>query len=144
MEFFKNTYKSTPADEKAAEKPAEPEKPTYPETEPTDTSKFSVTKLNAGTVDQKVPNGKRVEMHYTGTLLDGKKFDSSRDRGTTFKFTLGVGQVIKCWEMGVAELVMGQRAILNCPPDIAYGERGAGGVIPPNATLKFDVEVINF
>jgi len=140
MEFFKNTYKSTPADEK----PAEPAKPSYPETEPTDTSKFSVTKLNAGTGATKVPNGKRVEMHYTGTLLDGKKFDSSRDRDSTFKFTLGVGQVIKCWEMGVAELVKGQKAILNCPPDIAYGAKGAGGVIPPNATLKFEVEVINF
>lgn len=85
MEFFKNTYKSSPAD--AA--PAEPAAPAYPETEPTDTSKFSVTRLTAGTGTEKVPNGKRVEMHYTGTLLDGTKFDSSRDRDSTFKFTLG-------------------------------------------------------
>jgi peptidylprolyl isomerase len=148
MEFFKNTYQSTPADEApaAVETPAEPEKVevTYPETEPTDTSKFAVTRLNAGKGNVKVPAGKRVEMHYTGTLLDGKKFDSSRDRDSTFKFTLGAGQVIKCWEKGVAELVLGQRAILLCPPEMAYGERGAGGVIPPNATLKFDVEVISF
>jgi FK506-binding protein 4/5 len=109
MEFFKNTYKSSAADEK----PAEPEKPAFPETEPTDTSKFSVTRLNAGTGTKKVPNGKRVEMHYTGTLLDGKKFDSSRDRDATFKFTLGVGQVIKCWEMGVAELVMAKELFLT-------------------------------
>lgn len=94
MEFFKNTYKSTPADEKKPEEPAtpaEPEKAAYPETEPTDTTNFSVTKLNAGTGTVKVPNGKRVEMHYTGTLLDGTKFDSSRDRGQTFKFNLGAG-----------------------------------------------------
>ena len=90
MEFFKNTYQSSPADEK----PAEPTAPQYPETEPTDTSKFSVTKLNAGTGTTKVPNKSRVEIHYTGTLLDGKKFDSSRDRGTTFKYTHGSGQVI--------------------------------------------------
>lgn len=86
MEFFKNTYQSTPGDAKQAEA-----KPTFPEKEPTDTSKFSVTRLNAGTGTTKVPNGKRVEMHYTGTLLDGKKFDSSRDRDATFKFTLGAG-----------------------------------------------------
>ena len=141
MEFFKNTYTSTPADEKVAETPAEP---AYPETEPTDTSKFVVTKLTAGQGGEKVPAGKRVEMHYTGTLLDGTKFDSSRDRDSTFKFTLGAGQVIKCWEKGVAELVLGQRAILLCPPELAYGSKGAGGRIPPNATLKFDVEVISF
>jgi len=93
MEFFKNTYTSTPADEKSAE-PEKPAEPVYPETEPTDTTKFAITRLNAGNGGPKVPVGKRVEMHYVGTLLDGKKFDSSRDRGATFKFTLGAGQVI--------------------------------------------------
>ena len=74
----------------------------YPETEPADNTKFSVTKLNKGTGTEKVPVGQRVEVHYTGTLLDGTKFDSSRDRGQTFGFVLGAGRVIKCWDRGVA------------------------------------------
>lgn len=74
----------------------------YPEIEPTDNTKFSVTKLNKGTGTEKVPLGQTVEMHYTGTLLNGTKFDSSRDRGKTFGFVLGAGRVIKCWERGVA------------------------------------------
>lgn len=127
---------------KAEQKSEEEEK--YPEIEPTDNTKFSVTKLNKGTGTEKVPTGKRVEMHYTGTLLDGTKFDSSRDRGRTFSFVLGSGQVIKCWDRGVAQLVKGQRAIFNCPAAYAYGSRGAGKAIPPNATIKFDVEVIDF
>jgi len=68
-------------------------------------------------------------MHYTGYLLDGTKFDSSRDRGQTFSFVLGKGQVIKCWDMGVAQLVKGQKAIFNCPADVAYGNRGAGELL---------------
>lgn len=83
-------------------------------------------------------------MHYTGKLLDGTVFDSSVPRGQTFKFTLGVGQVIKCWDKGVSQLTKGQKAIFNCPPEMAYGSRGAGGLIPPNATLKFEVEVIGW
>ena len=79
---------------------------------------------------------------HTGTLADGgKKFDSSRDRGDKFKFTLGVGQVIKCWDEGVAMMSVGERATLKCTSDVGYGARGAGGVIPPNADLNFDVEL---
>jgi FKBP-type peptidyl-prolyl cis-trans isomerase len=85
-----------------------------------------------------------VKAHYTGKLLDGTKFDSSVDRGQPFSFKIGVGQVIKCWDEGMMKLKKGQKAILNCPPDIAYGSRGAGGAIPPNATLKFEVEMIDF
>lgn len=88
--------------------------------------------------------GQKVEVHYTGTLTNGTKFDSSRDRGKPFKFTLGAGEVIKGWDEGVSKMSKGQRAKLTCSPDFAYGASGVGGVIPPNATLCFDVELISF
>lgn len=80
---------------------------------------------------------------FPGTLIDGKKFDSSRDRGKPFEFVLGAGQVIKGWDEGVALMNIGEQAKLTCSSDYAYGDRGYPGVIPPKATLVFDVELIS-
>jgi len=93
---------------------------------------------------EKPVKGQTVKVHYSGFLQTGTKFDSSHDRGNPFEFKLGIGQVIKGWDEGIAQMNKGTKSTLIIPPDLGYGERGAGGAIPPNATLLFEVELIDF
>ncbi|XP_047523806.1 FK506-binding protein 2 isoform X1 [Pieris napi] len=109
----------------------------------------TVTKLKVEVVStpegctEKSKNGDMLTMHYTGTLDDGHKFDSSFDRDQPFTFQLGVGQVIKGWDEGLVDMCVGEKRKLTIPSSLGYGERGAGNVIPPHATLHFEVELIN-
>ncbi|MBT3320656.1 MAG: FKBP-type peptidyl-prolyl cis-trans isomerase [Anaerolineae bacterium] len=105
-------------------------------------SGLEYTEKKAGTGKQ-AEAGKTVSVHYEGKLPDGKVFDSSFQRGTPIEFQLGVGQVIQGWDEGIALMKVGGEATLTIPPELGYGERGAGGVIPPNATLIFKVELVD-
>lgn len=124
--------------------PAQPAAQPAPETQPSTVTtnsglKYEVINSGAGS---KPATGDKVKVHYTGTLLDGTKFDSSVDRGTPFVFTIGIGQVIKGWDEGVALMKVGDKFKFTIPPELAYGSRGAGSKIPPGATLVFDVELL--
>lgn len=102
--------------------------------------KIETTKEGKGMIVTK--DGDTISVHYTGKLEDGTKFDSSVDRGTPFEFTIGEGMVIAGWEKGLLDMKVGEKRTLTIPSTMGYGAQGAGGVIPPNATLIFDVELI--
>ena len=104
-------------------------------------SGLRITDLEVGT-GAEASSGQTVVVHYRGTLEDGSQFDASYDRGTPFSFPLGAGRVIKGWDEGVQGMKVGGKRKLVIPPDLGYGARGAGGVIPPNATLIFEVELL--
>ena len=114
---------------------------TNQETVMTDPTQLKIEELTLGTGTEAV-NGKSVTVNYSGTLTNGTKFDSSYDRGTPFSFTLGAGEVIKGWDLGVAGMKVGGKRKLTIPSDLGYGSRGAGADIPPNATLVFEVELL--
>jgi len=103
---------------------------------------MKVEELKVGTGTEAAA-GKTVSVHYTGTLTDGSKFDSSLDRGQPFSFRLGAGQVIKGWDQGVAGMRVGGERRLTIPPELAYGTRGFPPVIPPNSTLVFVVQLVD-
>ena len=105
-------------------------------------SGLKITELKVGE-GAEAASGQTVQVHYRGTLENGKQFDASYDRGTPFNFPLGAGRVIKGWDEGVVGMKVGGKRKLVIPPDLAYGSRGAGGVIPPNATLVFEVELLD-
>jgi FKBP-type peptidyl-prolyl cis-trans isomerase FkpA len=104
-------------------------------------SGLTIEDLNVGT-GAEATAGKKVKVHYTGWLANGTKFDSSKDRDDPFEFPLGAGRVIKGWDEGVQGMKVGGKRKLTIPPGLGYGARGAGGVIPPDATLVFEVELL--
>ena len=109
-------------------------------TQTTTASGLVIDELELGSGDT-AEKGRMVSVHYTGWLTDGRKFDSSKDRNDPFVFPLGAGHVIRGWDEGVQGMQVGGKRKLTIPPELGYGTRGAGGVIPPNATLIFDVEL---
>lgn len=108
----------------------------------TKTMELEIKTIQEGAGERIVKNGDTISVHYTGKLIDGTVFDSSVSRGVPFEFTIGQGMVIQGWEQGFLGAKVGEKRTLTIPAELGYGAQGAGGVIPPNATLIFDVEVV--
>ncbi|MBI2068233.1 MAG: FKBP-type peptidyl-prolyl cis-trans isomerase [Deltaproteobacteria bacterium] len=138
---FGCSKKSQPTTEGAATAPAPEASMATAGQEQTTASGLKYIVLKEGTGVSPQP-GQTITVHYTGWLTDGTKFDSSVDRGTPFQFQVGMGHVIKGWDEGVLMMKVGEKRKLIIPPQLGYGERGAGGVIPSNATLVFEVELL--
>jgi FKBP-type peptidyl-prolyl cis-trans isomerase len=137
------TTAATASAKKAAPAPSASAAPSAAPVPPADpNAKLSSTDVLVGK-GATTKTGDTVSVHYVGTLLDGKEFDSSRKRGTPFTFTLGKGQVIRGWDQGVVGMKIGGKRKLVIPPALAYGERGMGAVIPPNSTLTFEIELVD-
>ncbi len=130
---------ATPADQPATAPQPDASAPTPATGAETTELKIEDLKVGTGAVAEL---GKKVTVNYTGTLIDGTKFDSTKDRGTPFPFTLGSGMVIAGWEQGVKGMKEGGTRKLTVPPALAYGNRSVGGVIPPNSTLIFEIELV--
>ena len=105
--------------------------------------KFQVTHIKEGDGKTFPKKGDHVYVHYNGFFLDGKKFDSSYEKKAPFHFNLGVGQVVKCWDISVARLSLGEKIKVVCPYNLAYGERGVGSIIPPKTDLVYEMELVN-
>src|SRR3989344_2231136 len=131
------SLKSTDTDTTATLEPPEPAK-----NQQEQVSELKIEDLQVGTGKQTQASDK-VSVHYAGPLPDGKKFDSSLDRNQPFEFSLGSGQVIKGWDQGIVGIRVGGKRKLTIPASLAYGDHGVGGVIPPGATLVFDVELLS-
>lgn len=136
-----NTAAETPAVTTPAETPAAEAPAAQTGTPTADVTELKMEDVKVGTGAEAKP-GDTVSVHYTGWLTDGTKFDSSKDAGQPFEFQLGQGMVIKGWDEGVAGMKIGGVRKLTIPADMGYGEQGAGGVIPPGATLVFEVELL--
>jgi FKBP-type peptidyl-prolyl cis-trans isomerase len=143
--LFKGRPANAPTNESNKEVAAENKKSTEVSTNQNNSKNMGleIKTTQEGTGERVVKSGDTISVHYTGKLADGTKFDSSVDRGTPFTFQIGQGMVIQGWEQGLLGMKVGEKRTLTIPSELGYGSRGAGAVIPPNATLIFDVELIS-